>query len=75
MRGTHTIHESLTNAEKASKSDIGKLLKSMSKILLKKSLTLLFIQCRIVVINGARMKIVCTALLKYGQHSIHWLII
>ena len=39
MCGTHTIQESLTNAEKASESDIGKLLKSISKILLKKSLT------------------------------------
>ena len=45
MCGTHTIQESLTNAEKASESDIGKLLKSISKILLKKSLTLIFIQC------------------------------
>ena len=32
--GFHTIHQSLKNAEKASEWDIGKVLKSMSKILM-----------------------------------------
>ena len=63
----HTIHGSLKNAGKASEWDIGKILKSMSKILMdsparretfEKSLSLMFIHCHIVVIVGTRMKIV-----------------
>ena len=72
MCGIHTIHGSLKNAEKASKWGIGKVLWTLlqEKKSLKKSLSLMFIHCHIVVIDGARMKI-CTVLLKYGQHSIH----
>ena len=33
----------------------------------------MFIHCHSVVIDGVRMKIVCTVLLKYGQHLIHFL--
>ena len=83
--GIHTIHGSLKNTEKASEWYIGKVLKSVSEILsktktllqerkpLKKSLSLMLIHCHIVLIDDARMKIVCTVLLKYGQHSIHLL--
>ena len=82
--GTYGI-QSLKNTEKASEWYIGKVLKSMSKILsktktllqerkpLKKSLSLMFIHCHIVLMDDARMKIICTVLLKYGQHSIHLL--
>ena len=74
-----TLHGSLKNAEKESEWDIGKVYESMSKILMdfpvrreafEKSLTVMFIHCHILVIDGAGMKIVCTVLLKYGQHSI-----